>query len=55
MKPTEISLRRKFNLGNYESIDVEVVAILDPQDIIPECLGALEIIINNFMEVRKHG
>ncbi len=38
----EISLRRKFNLGNYETMDIELTATIGPADNIDEVYKALD-------------
>jgi hypothetical protein len=38
----EISFRRKFNLGNYETVDIELVATIGPGQDALEVLKALD-------------
>jgi hypothetical protein len=52
MKPTEIALTRKFNLGNYQTIDVHVKATLDQNEDPKTAITALEQIINDWWEGR---
>ena len=52
MKPIEIAITRKFNLGNYQTIDVHVSASLDEGEDPKVALKALEKIINDWWEGR---
>jgi hypothetical protein len=52
MKPTEIALTRKFNLGNYQTIDVHVKATLDENEDVKVAIVSLEQIINDWWEGR---
>jgi len=38
----EVTLRRKFNLGNYETLDIEFVATIQPEQNPGEVLKALD-------------
>lgn len=38
----EVSFRRKFNLGNYETMDIELTATIGPEDDVEEVVKALD-------------
>lgn len=38
----EITFRRKFNLGNYETMDIELTATIGPEDSVDEVFKALD-------------
>ena len=38
----EISFTRKFNLGNYETMDIELTATIGPEDDVDEVYKALD-------------
>lgn len=42
MEIKEVSFRRKFNLGNYETMDIELVATVGPEDNVSEVVRALD-------------
>ena len=42
MEIREISLRRKFNLGNYETMDIELTTTIGPEDDVEEVFKALD-------------
>ena len=42
MEIKEVSFRRKFNLGNYESMDIELTATIGPEDDVNEVVKALD-------------
>lgn len=42
MKIKEVSFRRKFNLGNYETMDIELTATVNPEDDVDEVIKALD-------------
>ena len=42
MKIKEVSFRRKFNLGNYETMDIELTATIGPDDDVNEVVKALD-------------
>lgn len=42
MEITEVSFRRKFNLGNYETMDIELTATVGPEDDVNEVVKALD-------------
>jgi hypothetical protein len=52
MRPTEVALSRKFNLGNYQTIDVHVRATLDHDEDVKTAIITLEQIINDWWEGR---
>ena len=52
MKPTEIKITRKFNLGNYQTMDIHVSGSLDIGEDVVEALKSLEKLINDFWEGR---
>jgi hypothetical protein len=52
MRPTEIALTRKFNVGNYQTIDVHVRATLDQNEDVKTAITILEQIINDWWEGR---
>jgi len=52
MRVTEIAVTRKFNLGNYQTIDFHVEASLDTDEDPVEALRRLEKVINDYWEGR---
>ncbi len=42
MEIREITFRRKFNLGNYETMDIELTATIGPEDDVDEVFKALD-------------
>ena len=42
MEIKEVSFRRKFNLGNYETMDIELTATTGPEDDVNEVVKALD-------------
>jgi hypothetical protein len=52
MKPTEVALTRKFNIGNYQTIDVHVRATLDQNEDVKTAITTLEQMINDWWEGR---
>jgi hypothetical protein len=38
----EVTFRRKFNLGNYETFDVELVATVGPEQTVSDLFHALD-------------
>lgn len=42
MQIKEVSFRRKFNLGNYETMDIELTATVGPEDDVDEVVKALD-------------
>lgn len=42
MEIKEVSFRRKFNLGNYETMDIELTATLSPYEDPEEVVRALD-------------
>jgi len=52
MKPQVIAITRKFNLGNYQTMDVHVEASLNEADNSIVALHELERIINDFWQER---
>lgn len=52
MKVTEVAITRKFNLGNYQTIDYHVEASLDQNELSINTLFALEKVINDYWENR---
>ena len=53
MRVTEVAVTRKFNLGNYQTIDFHVEASLDSADLAELCLARLEKIINDYWTERN--
>jgi hypothetical protein len=52
MKPTEIAITRKFNLGNYQTMDVTVKASLNEGEDPIQSLHALERLITDYWNAR---
>lgn len=52
MRPQEIAITRKFNLGNYQTIDFHVEASLDEGEDPVKALGLLEKIVNDYYQGR---
>lgn len=52
MKPTEIAITRKFNIGNYQTVDVHVTASLFEGEDPVKALHELEKIIMDYWEGR---
>jgi uncharacterized protein YggL (DUF469 family) len=52
MKPESIAITRKFNLGNYQTIDYTVSASLDQNEDPRKAIESLEKIINDYWEGR---
>jgi hypothetical protein len=52
MIPVEISINRKFNIGNYQTIDVTVKASLNYGEDAVKALHELEKIIMDYWEGR---
>ena len=52
MKPHTIHVTRKFNLGNYQTIDFHVEASLDEGENPIEAFDKLEKIVNDYWEGR---
>jgi len=52
MKPRIIAITRKFNLDNYQTMDILVEASLDEGENPVVALGNLEKIINDYWEDR---
>ena len=42
MEIKEVAFRRKFNLGNYETMDIELIATVGPNDDVDEVVKALD-------------
>ena len=42
MKIKEVTFTRKFNLGNYETMDVSLTATIGPEDDVDETFRALD-------------
>lgn len=42
MEIKEVAFRRKFNLGNYETMDIELIATVGPNDDVNEVVKALD-------------
>lgn len=42
MEIKEVSFRRKFNLGNYETMDIELTATVGPEDKVEDVIKALD-------------
>ena len=41
MKIAQVAYRRKFNLGNYETMDIELVADVEPGEQVKDVLDSL--------------
>jgi hypothetical protein len=52
---SEVSFRRKFNLGNYETFDVELVATVGDEQSPLEVLHALDKMTVQFRNERAGG
>jgi hypothetical protein len=52
MKPKTIAITRKFNLGNYQTVDYHIEADLDINENPIEAFKSLEKIINDYWEGR---
>jgi predicted Zn-dependent protease with MMP-like domain len=52
MKPTEIAITRKFNLGNYQTMDITVKASLGEGEDPVQALHALERLIMDYWDGR---
>ena len=52
MKVTEIAITRKFNIGNYQTVDIHVRGSVDSNENPIEALANLEKIINDYWEQR---
>jgi hypothetical protein len=52
MKPQTIAITRKFNLGNYQTMDIHVEASLNEGENPINALHELERIINDYWEGR---
>jgi len=49
----EVSFRRKFNLGNYETLDIELTAAINDGQNVQEVLSALEKETIKYMKFRE--
>ena len=49
----EVSFRRKFNLGNYETLDIELTAAINDGQNVQEVLSALEKGTIKYMKFRE--
>jgi hypothetical protein len=54
MKPDRIAITRKYNLGNYQTVDYHVEASLDEGENPVEAIRKLERIINDYWEGRTN-
>jgi len=52
MKPTEIAITRKFNLGNYQTMDINVKGSLNENEDVVKALHELEKLIMDFWNER---
>ena len=52
MKVTEIAITRKFNMGNYQTIDIHVRASVDQNEDPIQSIANLEKIINDYWNDR---
>lgn len=52
MRPKNIWITRKYNLGNYQTVDYHVEASLDENEDPAHALGRLEQIITDYWEGR---
>lgn len=53
MKPTELAITRKFNIGNYQTIDVYVTASVFENEDPVKALHQIEKIIMDYWEGRE--
>jgi hypothetical protein len=54
MKPNQIAVTRKFNIGNYQTIDYHIEASLDEGEDPIKAISDLEKIINDYWEARTN-
>jgi len=52
MKPKNIAITRKFNLGNYQTMDIHVEASLNENEDVVKAIGELEKLIMDYWEGR---
>jgi uncharacterized protein YggL (DUF469 family) len=52
MKPYELRLTRKFNLGNYQTVDISVSAKIDENEDPKQAIKDLEKLINDYWNDR---
>lgn len=54
MKPEKIAITRKFNLGNYQTMDIHVEASIDENEDTAHALKRLEALINDYWQDRTN-
>jgi predicted Zn-dependent protease with MMP-like domain len=54
VKVTEIAITRKFNIGNYQTVDIHVRASVDQTEDPIQSIATLEKIINDYWSDRTN-
>lgn len=52
MKVTHVLVSRKYNLGNYQTLDLQLEADLEPNEDAKEIMTVLEQMINDYYQGR---